>query len=247
MNHYWITSFVQTKLNGGGDWQAYGKEMPLESERTLDKFYEPLVVQIGVGEGHDTCELTRAVNYHNGKLIAIDWFEGNISTPEGELIDAHNHTEDTAKIDKRYKGVLNKLRTETGCAEITTLIKGNSHDELEKLEDESIDILFIDGGHEYSIVKKDIEIGWRKLKPGGYICGDDYSGDYHYHKIDEASEEQLEQDTIKGDGYIKIADGNGVLVSVNNVHAGVIKAVHEFFGGQASVNNWGRYWYFKKS
>ena len=41
MNQYWITSFVQTKLNGGGDWQAYGKEMPLESERTLDKFYEP--------------------------------------------------------------------------------------------------------------------------------------------------------------------------------------------------------------
>ena len=103
MNQYWITSFVQSKLNGGGDWQAYGKEMPLESERTLDKFYEPLVVQIGVGEGHDTCELTRAVNYHNGKLIAIDWFEGNISTPEGELIDAHNHTEDSAKIDKRYK------------------------------------------------------------------------------------------------------------------------------------------------
>ena len=112
MNQYWITSFVQSKLNGGGDWQAYGKEMPLESERTLDKFYEPLVVQIGVGEGHDTCELTRAVNYHNGKLIAIDWFEGNISTPEGELIDAHNHTEDTAKIDKRYKGVLNKLKTD---------------------------------------------------------------------------------------------------------------------------------------
>ena len=107
--------------------------------------------------------------------------------------------------------------------------------------------MFIDGGHEYSIVKKDIEIGWRKLKPGGYICGDDYSGDYHYHKINEASEEQLEQDTIKGDGYIKIADGNGVLVSVNNVHAGVIKAVHEFFDGQANVNNWGRYWYYKKN
>ena len=63
----------------------------------------------------------------------------------------------------------------------------------------------------------------------------------------KVSEEQLEQDTIKGDGYIKIADGNGVLVSVNNVHAGVIKAVHEFFDGQANVNNWGRYWYFKKS
>ena len=30
MNQYWITSFVQTKLNGGGDWQAYGKEKRLD-------------------------------------------------------------------------------------------------------------------------------------------------------------------------------------------------------------------------
>jgi len=30
MNQYWITSFVQTKLNGGGDWQAYGKEIHTE-------------------------------------------------------------------------------------------------------------------------------------------------------------------------------------------------------------------------
>ena len=64
------------------------------------------------------------------------------------------------------------------------MIKGNSHEELENFEDNSIDVLFIDGGHEYSVVKKDIEIGWNKVKPGGYICGDDYSGDYHLNNID---------------------------------------------------------------
>ena len=128
----------------------------------------------------------------------------------------------------------------------TTLIKGNSHDELKKFEDNSIDILFIDGGHEYSVIKKDIEIGWEKVKPGGYICGDDYSGDYHLNKIDKVSKKDLEKDTIDGIGYIKVIDNNGYLLNIPNVHAGVIKAVHEFFNGNANVNNWGRYWYYKK-
>lgn len=48
------------------------------------------------------------------------------------------------------------------------------------------------------------------------------------------------------DWKYQLADGNGILVSVNNVHAGVIKAVYEFFNGNANVNNWGRYWYCKK-
>ena len=249
MYNHWITSFVETFTNVGKGWQSHPKLSDTQTE-----FHKPLIVQVGVGTGDDTCELTQLVKEKfNGKLVAIDWFQGNISTPDGEVIDEHNFTEDDTKVEERYQNVFSKLK-EVGkhkfppydALNTTTLIKGNSHDELKKFEDNSIDILFIDGGHEYSVNKKDIEIGWEKVKPGGYICGDDYSGDYHLNKIDKVSKKDLEKDTIDGIGYIKVIDNNGYLLNIPNVHAGVIKAVHEFFNGNANVNNWGRYWYYKK-
>ena len=246
----WITSFVETVINVGNNWQSY--EIHFGESEQKD-FYKPLIVQVGVGEGSDTLELTDLIQsrYDGGKLVAIDWFAGNISTPEGEEIDAHNYTQDDFIIDKRYKSVFRKLKIQGrkqgyDAFKTTTLIKGNSHTELLKFEDESIDVLFIDGGHEYSVVKKDIEIGWKKVIPGGYICGDDYSGDYHLNKINEVSEEDLEKDTIEGLGYIELLDNNGYFVNITNVHAGVIKSVYDFFDGKANINNWGRYWYYKK-
>jgi hypothetical protein len=249
MNSFWITSFIETFINKGNGWQSYELESNEQTE-----FYQPIIVQVGVGAGDDTCELTQVVKQkYDGKLFAIDWFQGNISTPSGEDIDAHNYTEDDTKIDVRYQEVLNKIKKvgkisfpPYDALKTTTLIKGNSHEELEKFEDNSIDVLFIDGGHEYSVVKKDIEIGWNKVKPGGYICGDDYSGDYHLNNIDKVSKEDLEKDTIDGKSFVKMKDNNGFLLSVPNIHAGVIKAVYDFFNGEASVNHMGRYWFIKK-
>ena len=44
--------------------------------------------------------------------------------------------------------------------------------------DASIDCVFLDGDHSYKAVKQDIAVWLPKLKPGGYLYFDDYSGSY---------------------------------------------------------------------
>jgi predicted O-methyltransferase YrrM len=42
-------------------------------------------------------------------------------------------------------------------------------------EDESVDVVYIDGNHGYDDVTNDLKLYLPKIKPGGIICGHDYS------------------------------------------------------------------------
>ena len=44
----------------------------------------------------------------------------------------------------------------------------------ERLADNSLDALYIDGDHSYQGVRTDLLLGWNKVKPGGWIMGHDY-------------------------------------------------------------------------
>lgn len=56
-----------------------------------------------------------------------------------------------------------------------TMFGGDSFDRAKEFEDNSIDMLFIDGNHTYEFVKKDIESFLPKMKKGGVIAGHDYN------------------------------------------------------------------------
>jgi SAM-dependent methyltransferase len=47
---------------------------------------------------------------------------------------------------------------------------------LPTLEDESFDLIYIDGNHETHYVLEDAVLAFRKLKPGGWMVFDDYEG-----------------------------------------------------------------------
>ena len=55
------------------------------------------------------------------------------------------------------------------------MMRRDSESALSEFEDGSLDFVYIDGNHLYEFVKKDLELSLRKMKPGGYITGDDYS------------------------------------------------------------------------
>lgn len=55
-----------------------------------------------------------------------------------------------------------------------SFIKGFSAEVSEQIPE--VDFAFIDGNHEHEYVKKDCELYWPKIKPGGFLCGHDYSG-----------------------------------------------------------------------
>ncbi len=54
-------------------------------------------------------------------------------------------------------------------------IQGLSEEIVPTLEDESFDLIYVDGDHSYEGVKKDIICCWPKLKKGGLMVFHDYS------------------------------------------------------------------------
>jgi predicted O-methyltransferase YrrM len=54
------------------------------------------------------------------------------------------------------------------------LVKNNSIDEAKNHPNESFDIVYLDGSHDYASVKKDIYAWWPKIKKNGILFGDDY-------------------------------------------------------------------------
>ncbi len=55
------------------------------------------------------------------------------------------------------------------------LLEGNSTEIYKHLGAWKFDLIYIDGGHSYEVVKSDIENYWPLLRSGGILCGDDFS------------------------------------------------------------------------
>ncbi|MDE2020045.1 MAG: class I SAM-dependent methyltransferase [Patescibacteria group bacterium] len=53
-------------------------------------------------------------------------------------------------------------------------LEGDSSTVIQKIPDETIDYLYIDGDHSYDGICKDIRASWPKVKPGGIIQFNDY-------------------------------------------------------------------------
>ena len=148
----------------------------------------------------------------NGELhVVIDWFKGNLTVDKEEewSYNEDNPTEWENTYGMRPK----KFKVD----DIITVFEGDSRKMIHNVMDNWYDVIFIDGGHEYNIVKSDVENGYKKIKKGGIMVFDDFSGDentYDEFNIKDATEEMLETDTW---------DFNG-----QEVHVGVIRVSMNF-------------------
>lgn len=61
-----------------------------------------------------------------------------------------------------------------GLTDRITIRRGYSNEVLPTLEDNSFDIIYIDGNHEPEYVLEDAVLAFRKLRIGGYLIFDDY-------------------------------------------------------------------------
>lgn len=205
----WISSFLFTHLSG----YFWGIS-------NTDEYSRPRVLQIGCGQGWDAVENAKILKlpHINGELHIIDWFKGNL-TIDKEHIWSYNENN-----PENWKSNLWNQARKYSVNDIITIFEGDSREMIHKVKDNYYDIVFIDGGHEYNIVKSDVENGYKKLKPNGIMVFDDFSGGVNsYHKFDikNATSEMLENDTY--------------MFGQHSVHVGVVKAVHEFLNGNYIV------------
>ena len=77
--------------------------------------------------------------------------------------------------------------------------KTSSREAVEQFDEGSLDFVFVDGDHSYEGVRDDIKLWRSKIKPGGWICGHDYTREGKRpgvtRAVDEAFGEGVETDS----------------------------------------------------
>jgi predicted O-methyltransferase YrrM len=77
------------------------------------------------------------------------------------------------EMDAIYEGVVAGFRGKIDRGQVVVK-RQRSVQAAEDFPDGSLDWVYIDGDHTYDGVKSDLEAYFRKVRPGGYLAGDDY-------------------------------------------------------------------------
>lgn len=78
-----------------------------------------------------------------------------------------------AFMDEVHRTVEKRFQREVEAGQVV-LHRMDSAAAASRFEDESLDWVYIDGNHLYEYVKADLEAFLPRLRPGGYLTGDDY-------------------------------------------------------------------------
>ena len=104
-------------------------------------------------------------------LYAIDPFR---------VMEEYTDNPSIGKIDFSNQSVLDDLACSVEQRILSIgqckFLRATSTEASETFEDESLDLVYIDGCHKYESVKKDISVWYPKVKTGGILCGHDYVG-----------------------------------------------------------------------
>ena len=74
-----------------------------------------------------------------------------------------------------------------------TLIKKTSYMYSKTVYDKTIDVVYIDGSHQFESVKEDLNIWNSKLKNNGLLCGHDYSKNTKWDGVVKAVDEFMSE------------------------------------------------------
>ncbi len=120
------------------------------------------IAEIGCWTGTSSLILALVAEKFNGKVFSIDWFKGS---PDTNLDFAGTYFDIRKIFDDNIKAFNYSSRIE--------VIESTSIEASKKCEDESLDVVFLDGDHKYRHIKRDIDTWLPKLKKGGLLCGHD--------------------------------------------------------------------------
>jgi hypothetical protein len=171
------------------------------------------VAEVGVYDGSTTFNYIDIIKENKGHLYLIDWFQGN----EGNASGIHKYRENG---DPLYNQLIKEIE-DRGFSEFVTILYGKSHDMSKNIEDNSLDICFLDADHRYAGCVSDIKDYYPKVKQGGFLCGHDCEDINISHLF---RPEDMLVDYINGQ---KLKDRK--IPKLGGCHPGVITAVYERF------------------
>jgi hypothetical protein len=150
---------------------------PLEKARQMmNLIYETkpqVCVEVGVFGGSSIYPTACAVDFNDlGQVYAIDpW--SNSECLEGYAPDDPNYQWwnkiDLEKIYRDFLKMLHHFKLDNRC----TVMRMTGNEAIKQFDNESIDILHIDGNHTESVALNDAKTYLPKVKKGGYIWFDD--------------------------------------------------------------------------
>lgn len=143
------------------------------------------VVEIGSWQGHTTHALLSACPH--GIVYAVEHFKGSPTERNGPHHDAE--IRDIGRDFFRNVGHFDNLY----------LMEMSSVEAAEQFADLSVDMVFIDGGHDYDSVSKDILFWWPKCRR--LMCGHDVAQDGVPRAIKEF-EDRHQLTTKRGEGSL---------------------------------------------
>jgi hypothetical protein len=136
-------------------------------------------VEVGCFLGRSLCSLAELVvrSTHPIRVVGVDTCLGSgVERPAtGEPRDFHLETLSEGR--GTLAGTLHANVVRCGFADLVDLMVMPPVRAAKMFPDESLSLVFLDAGHDYESVKADILAWLPKVKPGGWIGGDDYGRD----------------------------------------------------------------------
>jgi hypothetical protein len=130
-------------------------------------------VEVGTYLGRSLCSLGDIVTRSGRRyaVIGVDTCQG--SGPEGpKQKDYHGAV--VAEGGGTFAGRLHRNVLECGYADVLSLLITTSRTASTLFADRSIDWVHLDARHDYDSVCDDIDAWLPKVRPGGWLTGDDY-------------------------------------------------------------------------
>jgi predicted O-methyltransferase YrrM len=153
-----------------------------------------IFVELGCFKGKSTSFIvTEIINQNRDvNFNTIDSFEGATNSNDKNEVKAYNGISNILEEFKQNTKHLNKYFDSVKCL---------SHEGADFFNDNSVDVIFIDAGHSYEAVKKDIEAWLPKMKKGGIMAGHDY---WAWEGVRKAVNEAFRQvDRVENDCWFK--------------------------------------------
>jgi len=151
-----------------------------------------IFVEVGVALGHSIAFLARQVLDAGkvGRIHAVDPWAG--VARNGEQQTANSPDDYQLYLDMMKQHASEELGRISDCRMTSVGASG-------LFQNHSVDMVLIDGAHDYDSVKQDILAWWPKVKPGGILAGDDHEA--AYPGVEKACKELFGTDYIAKNRY----------------------------------------------